>query len=103
MKPGDYPLRSRQSRAAVRSLLERKLACRKRLDVVLTSSIPRPAGAFALNIGKWQEGADGTLMRFSMIPAGMTIEEAERIIAEQRGESRATPPQGSRRTLILDL
>jgi len=84
MKPADYPLRSRQSRAAARSLLERKLANRKRIDVVLTSSIPRPPGALAINVGKWQEGPDGTLTRFSMIPSGMTIEEAERI-ASQRG------------------
>jgi hypothetical protein len=78
VKPGDYPLRSCQSRAAPRSLLERRFAGRKRLDVVLTSSVPRPGGALALMIGEWQEGADGTLTRFSMIPSGMTIEEAER-------------------------
>jgi hypothetical protein len=84
MKPGDYSLGSPASRAAARSLIGRRFADRNRIDVVLTSSIPRPAGALVLNIGKWQEGADGTLTRFSMIPTGMTIEEAERI-ASQRG------------------
>jgi hypothetical protein len=103
MRPGDYPLRSRQSRAAARSLLERRLADRKRIDFVLTSSIPRPPGARAINIGEWQEGADGTLTRFSMIPSGMTLEEAERIVAGRQPDNAPVTQQYRRQTLILDL
>jgi hypothetical protein len=82
LKPGEYPLGSAQSRAAARALLERRFAGRNRLDIV--SSIPRPGGDGAIHIGAWSEAADGTLLRFSNIPAGMTLEEAERIVAARR-------------------
>jgi hypothetical protein len=83
---GDLPLGSAQSRAAARALLERRLAGRNRLDIV--SSIPRPGGNGAIHIGAWSEAADGTLMRFCNIPAGMTLEEAEGIVAGQRPTTR---------------
>jgi hypothetical protein len=35
-----------------------------------------------IRIGTWIEGADGSLFRFSTIPPGMTIEEAEQIISQ---------------------
>jgi hypothetical protein len=56
------------------------LAGRNRLDIV--SSITRPGGGGAIHIGAWSEAADGILMRFCNIPAGMTLEEAEWIAAE---------------------
>ena len=82
---GGLPLGSAQSRAAARALLERRFAGRNRLDIV--SSIPRPGGDGGIHIGTWLEGADGTLMRFSNIPAGMTLEDAERIAAETQKEA----------------
>lgn len=93
MKPGEYPLGSVQSRVAARALLERRLAARNRLDIV--SSIPRPGGDGEIHIGAWSEAADGTLMRFSNIPAGMTLEEAEWIAAEN-SERRLSSESGNR-------
>ncbi len=77
MPPGDYQLRSAQSRAAARSLLERRFAARKRIDIIC--SIPRPHSEGAIHIGDWLEGRDGTLVRFCNLPGGMTIREAEQI------------------------
>jgi hypothetical protein len=34
-----------------------------------------------IRVGTWFEGPDGSLIRFSDLPAGMAIEEAERIVA----------------------
>ena len=83
VKPGEYPLGSPQSRATARALLERRFAGRRRIDVI--TSIPRPGGDTGIRIGTWTECDDGSLVRFSSIPAAMTIEEAERIVAEPDG------------------
>lgn len=80
MKPSDYPLCSTQSRAAARALLEHRSEGRRRIDVV--SSIPRPRGAGGIRIGAWIECEDGSLFRFSNVPPGMTIGEAERIVSQ---------------------
>jgi ribosomal protein L2 len=81
-KPGDFPVGTPQSRAAARAALESLRAGRKRIDVI--SSIPRPGQkGNEIHIGDWIEQADGSLFRFSNIPAGMTIEEAERKVAER--------------------
>jgi hypothetical protein len=77
LRLGDYELGSPQSRATARALLERRLARLKRIDVV--SSIPLPGGDGEIHIGTWIECDDGSLFRFSTIPPGMTIEEAERL------------------------
>lgn len=95
MKPGEFAVGSGQSRAAARALLERRRAGRKRIDVV--SSIPRPAGDGEIRIGTWTEGSDGTLFRFSSLPPGMTIGEAERIVS-QPGWKPTVPPQEPKRT-----
>lgn len=79
LKPGRFPLGSAESRAAARALLERQRASRKRIDVV--SSIPRPRAVGGIHIGTWIECDDGSLYRFSTVPAGMTVEGAERIAA----------------------
>ena len=83
-RPGDYAVGSPQSRAAARALLERRFAARKRLEIVC--SIPRPGAVGEIRIGEWIEGADGTIFRTSNIPAGMTIQEAERIVAKRTSE-----------------
>jgi hypothetical protein len=81
MKPGDFALGSRQSRAAARALLECRFAARKRIEVIY--SIPRPSAREGeIRIGEWMEGPDGTLFRTCNIPAGMTIQEAERIVSQ---------------------
>ena len=77
-QPGSYPLRSPQSRAAARALLERRFAGRKRLDIVFPTEIHDPI------LGEWTEGADGTLIRRSFLPPGMTLREAKPIVS-QRG------------------
>lgn len=86
---GQYTLGSPQSRAAARGLLERRFATRRTADIV--SSIPRPGSHEEIRIGTWIEKDDGSLFRFSTIPAGMTIEEAERIVA-QPGWKPTHPP-----------
>ena len=80
LKPGEYPLGSAQSRAAARALLERRFAGLRRIDVV--SSVPRPGGEGGIHIGTWIECDDGSLFRFSDLPPGMTIEEAEQIFSQ---------------------
>jgi hypothetical protein len=79
MRPSEYPLGSIQSRAAARGLLEHRFASRRRIDIV--SSIPRPGGNGGIHIGTWTECEDGSLFRFSSIPPGMTIEEAEQMVS----------------------
>jgi hypothetical protein len=89
--PGRFPLGSSQSRAAARSLVERRLAGLKKIDLVI--SIPRPgAEEGEIRIGEWIEGPDGTLFRTSSLPAGMTIQEAERIVSQPGWKQTASPP-----------
>ena len=83
MKPGDYALGSPESRAAARAALERRLAERNRFGLTFISNIPRPFGD-GIRIGEWFEDADGKLIRFCSLPTGMTMEEAERIVAQRR-------------------
>ncbi len=77
-RPGAFAVGSPQSRAAARRLLETKVASAKRLDWVL-SVVGKPDIYNPPIVGKWEECPDGTLTRFSRIPWGMTIEEAERM------------------------
>ena len=58
----------------------RRFAGRMQSDLV--SNIPGPGADGEIRIGTWIEGRDGSLFRCSTIPAGMTIEEAERIVAQ---------------------
>ena len=92
MKPGDYALGSPESRAAARAVLERRLAERNRGGITLVSNIPRPYGN-GVRIGDWCESNDGTIIRFCSLPTGMTLEEAERIVAERREHSQM--PRGT--------
>ena len=89
--PGKHPLGSPQSRAAARALLERRFTSRERIDIV--STIPRPAGNGEIRIGSWVEGAHGALIRFSTVPPGMTIKEAERIVAQPGWKPTAPSPE----------
>jgi hypothetical protein len=80
-KPGELPLGSAQSRAAARAKLEQRLAGRERMDWVFAPLVPTP-GFTEPHLGEWTEGEDGSLWRSSHLPADMTIEEAERIVAQ---------------------
>ena len=79
-------------------MLDRRFAARKRIQVIY--SIPRPGAEGEIRIGDWMEGADGTLFRTCNIPAGMTIQEGERIVhrpgwkptAQQAKPERIRPP-----------
>jgi hypothetical protein len=88
MRPWDFALSSPESRAAARAAVERRRAGRKRIDVL--SSIPRPGGG--IHVGTWIEGTERSLFRFSTIPGGMTIAEAERI-ASQPGWKPSIQPE----------
>jgi hypothetical protein len=87
-------LGSPQSRAAARALLERQFVSRRRIDIV--SSIPRPGGDGGIHIGDWIECDDGSLFRFSNLPPGMTIEEAERIVAQPGWKPTSPCPEPER-------
>ena len=91
LKPGDFALGSRQSRAAARAVLERRKTGQRRIDVF--GSIPRPYTNSEIRIGTWQEGEDGVLFRYSNIPAGMTIQEAERIVSQPGWKPGPPPPE----------
>jgi len=52
----------------------------KRVQVI--STIPRRGANGEIRLGGWIEGPDGTLFRLSSIPAGMTIQETERIVSQ---------------------
>lgn len=91
MKPGDFALGSSQSRAAARALLERRFEARKRTSIII--SIPRPGANGEIRIGDWMEGPDGTLFRTCNVPAGMTIQEAERIVSQPGWKPTAPPSQ----------
>ena len=75
-------------------MLEARFAGRKRLDIV--SSIPRPGGHGGIHIGTWTECDDGSLFRFSSIPPGMTIEEAERIVSQPGWKPTPAPAESER-------
>ena len=80
LKPGDYAIGSPQSRAAARAKLEQHLAGRERMDLVVVT-IGRRLFAEDHYLGKWEE-RDGKLSRMSMLPSGLSTEEADRIVAE---------------------
>lgn len=79
--PGQYPIGSAQSRAAARAKLNHLYASRERMDWVFRSIVHNPKFTEP-HLGEWTECEDGTLWRTSHLPAGMTIEEAERIVAQ---------------------
>jgi len=93
MKPGDYALGSAQSRAAARALLERHFAARTRQTIIISGSDSKEP-----RIGKWEEGADGSLGRICILPRGMTLQEAERIVSQPGWKPTAPPakPECSR-------
>lgn len=68
------------TRAAALSLMAARKLSERRIDVV--SSVLRPDANGKIRIGTWIEGDDGSLFRFSTIPPGMTVEEAERTISQ---------------------
>jgi hypothetical protein len=83
VSPGKYPLGSPQSRAAARAMLTRRWERRERVDFVVRH-IGAVPGFTKPQVSDWVECDDGTLMRCSHLPAGMTIEQAERIAADGR-------------------
>ncbi len=87
VRPG--ALGSPQSPAAARAVLARRFAERKRVDIIIVSNIPRPRRN-GITIGQWTEGEDGSLTRFSILPAGMTMEEAEEIASRDVADTVAT-------------
>lgn len=83
--PGDYALCSLPSRAAARAIVEQRTSGKDRFDFIVDIGITIDD----LKIGEWTEDEDGRLTRVSLIPEGMSMEEAERIVSERRlwGES----------------
>ncbi len=95
IKPGCFPLGSAQSRAAARAQLEQRFAGREKCDVVIRHIGSDPDWDEP-QLGQWHEGPDGQMRRCSHLPADMTIEEAECIVAEP-GWKRSGEPLESER------
>ena len=86
-KPGDFPLGSPQSRAAARLLGEHKESQVKRLTFLFTGYLARWVDVHTVGGCKgpwatpWTLSSDGkTLIRSLVVPDGMTVEEAKRIV-----------------------
>jgi len=82
MKPGDFALGSEKSRAAARRLVEQRSSDREHFTLWMNIGHEGPPSCTP-----WKETANGRLARVCGMPDGMTIEEAERIMAE-RGPQR---------------
>jgi len=78
VKPGDYPLRSLQSRAAVRRMLEERQAGKTAITLILDGKENEPP-----RFTPWVESEPGRMGRVASIPPGMTVEEAERIASQR--------------------
>jgi len=70
MKPGDYPLRSSQSRAAARRVVKDRQAGKRWITLIddLSDDVEEP------RFTPWIEGADGNFGRVAAIPKGMSVE-----------------------------
>ena len=76
VKPGDFPLRSRQSRAAARLLLIGKHSTVERREIILGQD-----GLDGPKATEWGAGyKDGVLGRIVSIPEDMTIAEGLRVL-----------------------
>jgi hypothetical protein len=93
-RPGNYDLGSLQSRAAARAILARRIAGRKRLNIIL--NIGSDSESDGPRLGEWREGADGTLVRRCYLPKGMTLPEAEEIVSQPRWKPSTPPPKPER-------
>ena len=77
MRPGDFALGSEQSRASARWLVEKRRVGERRFTLIMDiGDVKEPS------FSPWREGADGRLVRVCSLPAGMTLQEAERIVAK---------------------
>jgi len=65
------------------------------------STLPRPGANGEIRIGDRIEGGDRTLFRLSCIPAGMTVQEAKRIVSEPGWKPTAPHPVPERLRLPL--
>ena len=61
-------------------MLVRWFAGRERLNIIL--DVGFDSESEGPRLGEWREGVDGTVVRRCYLPAGMTIQEAERIVAQ---------------------
>jgi len=66
-RPGDFPIGSRESRAAARIQLSRRIDTRERTTIAL--SMPRPGqDRTRVQFDPWRECPDGTLWRLVYVP-----------------------------------
>jgi len=79
--PGDHALGSPLSRAAARAMSVNQFVGRDTLTIVMGNNIPG-MNIIEPNITPWRERVDGRLYRRAYLPVGMTLSEAERIVAQ---------------------
>ena len=74
MKPGDYALGSRQSRAAARALLHERQGVQNRLELIVGNDLAKPQAT------EWHDDGKGELSRIISIPAGTALDEGLRAL-----------------------
>jgi hypothetical protein len=99
VRPADFPVGSPESRAAARAAVEQRRASQKRRELVIVHSVPSPNresdpdfDPLGPIVHEWRMAEDGVLERTCWIPPGMTVEEAERICAEQKARRSKRSP-----------
>lgn len=92
MKPGDFASGSEKSRAAVRRLVDQRTP-----GTVATTMWMDIGHVGEPTCSPCMQGEDGRLGRICCIPDGMTIEEAERIMAEREAR-KGSDSAGARST-----
>ena len=90
-RPGDFPLGSRESRAAARLLLNSLANTRRRIEIV--SHIPRPGqDGTKPHVSDWNDFGDA-LMRMVYVPPGMSFEEALKLVDRPKSSTSSLPTQ----------
>ena len=85
LKPGDFPLGSINSRAAMRMQLANRQDTRRRIEIITNALFPwrgpdpAPGSWGKEPHGQWQYFGD-VLMRILYVPPGMSVEEARQAV-----------------------
>jgi hypothetical protein len=85
VRPADYALRSAESRAAARIVLEHRRQCEERgtiwNDIRGVNSYPKGHDPTKPYLNWSMRGTDGKIWRCAYLPPGMNCERAERLLA----------------------
>jgi hypothetical protein len=93
-RPGQQPLGSLQLQAAVRALLARQFAERRKLTIILSTETF--LDCTEPSIEDWHEETNERLVRTCILPAGITLPEAEHIVARSGRKTKGQTPKPER-------